>query len=106
MRTPSILCVLPVAVSPIHSSMPVRVVLVKAKCAPSGLQRPRLSFGFGRQVDLDLGAFGNLAQGQRAVEGGVVQSVGLRVDAHAGEAQHGLRQFGDRRIAHGCPCMA
>ena len=47
MRTPSTLWVFPVAVSPIHSSIPAAVVLVNAKCAPSGLHRPALSFGLG-----------------------------------------------------------
>src|SRR5262249_29846551 len=46
-RTPSILRVLPVAVSPTHSSIPAAVVLVKAKCAPSGLHRPALSLAPG-----------------------------------------------------------
>ena len=82
-RTPSTLCVFPVAVSPIHSSMPRPVVLVNAKCVPSGLQRPALSFGLGGSVHLDLGAFGNLAQHQRAVEGRVVQAVGFGIDPHA-----------------------
>ncbi len=46
-RAPSTLCVLPVAVSPIHNSMPLAVAFVNAKCALSGLQCPALNFGFG-----------------------------------------------------------
>src|ERR1035441_10441341 len=57
--------------------------------------------GVGGKIDLDLGAFGNLAETQGAVKGGVVQSVGLGVDAHTGDAQHGLGEFGDGGVADG-----
>ena len=57
--------------------------------------------GIGRKVDFDLRAFGNLAQRKRAVENRVVQSVGLGIDSHTGDAQHGLRQFSNGRIADG-----
>ena len=100
MRTPSILRVLPV-VSPSQSSMPCSVVLVKVKWVASGLQRPRVSLALGGKVHFDLGALGNLAEGQGAVEDGVVQSVGFGIDAHTGDAQHGLRQFSNRGVADG-----
>ena len=40
-------CVRPVAASPIHTSMPAAVELVKTKRLPSGLHGPISSFGFG-----------------------------------------------------------
>ena len=77
------------------------MVLVNAKWAPLGLQWVSPSFGCGRERDFDLGSFGIFPQGQRSIEDGVVQSVGLGVDSQAGEAQHRARQFGNRWIAQG-----
>ena len=57
--------------------------------------------GVGGKIDFDLGAFGDLAQAEGAVEGGVMQPGGFGIDAHTGDAQHGLRQFGNRGVSDG-----
>src|ERR1035437_2654325 len=72
-RAPSTFRLLPVAVSPIHSSMPLAAV------------------GVGRRVPFGLVALGNLAQRRVAGEGGLVRAVGLGIEAPPGEPQHGLR---------------
>ena len=51
---PSILLVLPVAGSPIHTSMPVAVVFAKANCFPSAVQRKLLTWALGAS---DAGIF-------------------------------------------------
>ena len=87
----------PVADSPIHNSMAVSRVCVKAKRAPSAEKPSHVSAGDGGSVTGARGAVGHRLQRQRPRGAGAVASVVLRVDAQAGQAQHRPRQLGNRR---------
>ena len=74
-------------------------VCVNAKRALSGEKPIQPIAGFGGSVTFRSAPSAGFFKRQAAIAHGAMQTVGLRVDAHAGDPQHRLRQLGDGRHA-------